>query len=66
MKPIRDTWLVYSRAMILNLKQPVWLIVMLVQPLYFLFLFAPLLEAWTGSPALRTARWRRSCPGSSS
>jgi ABC-2 type transport system permease protein len=48
-KIVRDTWLVYSRAMKLNLKQPVWLIVMLVQPIYFLFLFAPLLDPMEGA-----------------
>ncbi|GAB3229997.1 ABC transporter permease [Glycomyces halotolerans] len=48
MKVLRDTWLVFQRAMLLNLKQPVWLIVMLVQPLYFLILFAPLLDSFDG------------------
>lgn len=50
MKALRDTWLVYSRAMKLNLKQPVWLVVMLVQPLYFLVFFAPLLNSFDDVP----------------
>lgn len=50
MKFLKDTWLVYSRAMKLNIKQPVWLIVMLVQPLYFLIFFAPLLNSFDEVP----------------
>ncbi|MFG3288996.1 ABC transporter permease [Streptomyces sp. NPDC048179] len=43
MKLISDTWLVFSRQMFLVLRNPVWLIVGLLQPLCFLFLFGPLL-----------------------
>ncbi|WP_026924241.1 ABC transporter permease [Glycomyces arizonensis] len=50
MKALRDTWLVYSRAMMLNVKQPVWLVVMLIQPLYFLIFFAPLLNSFDDVP----------------
>ncbi|MFG2934542.1 ABC transporter permease [Streptomyces sp. NPDC048282] len=44
MKLARDTWLVFSRQMTLVLRNPVWLIVGLLQPLCFLFLFGPLLR----------------------
>lgn len=44
MKLIRDIWLVYSRQMGLVLRQPTWVLIMLVQPLYYLILFGPLLE----------------------
>jgi ABC-2 type transport system permease protein len=40
---VRDTWLVFTRQMTLVLRNPVWLIVGLMQPLYFLLLFGPLL-----------------------
>ncbi|MFM9455885.1 ABC transporter permease [Streptomyces europaeiscabiei] len=49
MKLISDTWLVFSRQMLLVLRNPVWLIVGLLQPLCFLFLFGPLL-----GPVLRS------------
>jgi ABC-2 type transport system permease protein len=62
-KVLRDTWLVYSRAMKLNLKQPVWLIVMLVQPIYFLFLFAPLLEPMDGMPGFENGAMETFVPG---
>jgi ABC-2 type transport system permease protein len=41
---IRDTWMVFTRQMTLVLRNPVWLIVGLMQPLYFLLLFGPLLK----------------------
>jgi ABC-2 type transport system permease protein len=44
MKLVRDTWLVFVRQMTLVLRNPVWLIVGLMQPLYFLLLFGPLLK----------------------
>ncbi len=44
MKTLRDTWLVFQRSMTLVLRNPVWLIVGVVQPLYYLLLFGPLLK----------------------
>jgi ABC-2 type transport system permease protein len=49
MKLLRDTWLIFQRQMMLVLRNPVWLIVGVIQPLYYLFLFGPLLK-----PALRS------------
>lgn len=63
MKPLRDTWLVYSRAMKLNLKQPVWLVVMLIQPLYFLIFFAPLLNGLDGAPGFEAGAMETFVPG---
>jgi ABC-2 type transport system permease protein len=54
-KVLRDTWL--------NIKQPVWLIVMLVQPIYFLFLFAPLLEPMDGMPGFENGAMETFVPG---
>lgn len=45
MKILRDTWLVFQRYMGLFLRNPVWVIVGLVQPLLYLLLFAPLLKS---------------------
>jgi ABC-2 type transport system permease protein len=44
MKLARDTWMVFTRQMTLVLRNPVWLVVGLMQPLYFLLLFGPLLK----------------------
>ncbi len=44
MKLARDTWLLFQRQFSLVLRNPVWLIVGIIQPLYYLFLFGPLLK----------------------
>ncbi|HIV59369.1 MAG TPA: ABC transporter permease [Candidatus Stackebrandtia faecavium] len=44
MKFFKDMWIIYARQMGLVLRQPVWVLVMLIQPLYYLVLFAPLLD----------------------
>ncbi|HWG98602.1 MAG TPA: ABC transporter permease [Pilimelia sp.] len=49
MKLLRDTWLVLQRQLLLVLRNPVWLIIGVVQPLYFLLLFAPLLKPALGA-----------------
>jgi len=41
---IRDTWLIYRRSLILTLRQPVWLLMGIIQPILYLVLFGPLLE----------------------
>jgi ABC-2 type transport system permease protein len=44
MKLAHDTWLIFQRQMLLMLRNPVWLIVGIVQPMFYLLLFAPLLK----------------------
>jgi ABC-2 type transport system permease protein len=44
---VRDTWLVFTRQVTLVLRNPVWLIVGIFQPLCFLLLFGPLLKGIT-------------------
>ncbi len=50
MKLLRDTWLIFDRSLRQTLRNPVWMLVSIMQPLLFLFLFAPLLESIAGSP----------------
>jgi ABC-2 type transport system permease protein len=40
----RDVWLVFIRQVTLILRNPVWVIVGIMQPLYFLLLFGPLIK----------------------
>jgi ABC-2 type transport system permease protein len=47
MTAVRDTWLIYQRSMILTFRQPIWIIFGLIQPILYLVLFGPLLEAST-------------------
>jgi ABC-2 type transport system permease protein len=46
----RDTWLVYTRAMTINLNNPFWLVIGVLQPILYLLLFAPLLESFAAMP----------------
>ncbi|PPK70354.1 ABC transporter permease [Actinokineospora auranticolor] len=43
----RETWLVFSRALMLSLRNPAWMIIGLMQPVLYLFFFGPLLEQMT-------------------
>jgi ABC-2 type transport system permease protein len=45
---IRDTWLVFNRAMRLSLRNPTWVIIGLTQPILYLVLFGPLLKPMAG------------------
>src|ERR687890_2267157 len=50
MKLIRDTSLIFQRQMLLLLRNPVWILVGVFQPVMYLLLFAPLLK-----PALQAS-----------
>jgi ABC-2 type transport system permease protein len=43
MRTIRDTWLIYERSLVLSLRNPVWVIMGIMQPILYLLLFGPLL-----------------------
>jgi ABC-2 type transport system permease protein len=47
---IRDTWTVFSRAMRLSLRQPIWVVFGLIQPVLYLSLFGPLLKSVAAAP----------------
>lgn len=51
MKLLKDTALIFCRSIQLTLRNPVWIVFGLFQPLCFLLLFAPLLEKLTTNPA---------------
>jgi ABC-2 type transport system permease protein len=44
MRTIRDTWLIYERSLTLSLRNPVWVIFGIIQPILYLLLFGPLLN----------------------
>jgi ABC-2 type transport system permease protein len=48
---LTETWIVFSRQLRLSLRNPTWVLLMLSQPLMYLFLFGPLLEPITGQIA---------------
>jgi ABC-2 type transport system permease protein len=41
---LRESWIVFARALRLSLRNPVWVVIGLVQPVLYLALFAPLLK----------------------
>jgi ABC-2 type transport system permease protein len=45
MRALRDTWLIFRRSMILTLRQPVWIIMGMFQPVLYLLFLGPLLDA---------------------
>jgi len=45
-----DTWIVFSRAMKLSLRQPLWVVIGIMQPILYLTLFGPLLERVASVP----------------
>ena len=62
---LRDTWLVFGRYMWLFLRNPVWVIIGVIQPVFYLLLFAPLLESISRSPGFpRAAHTTSSSPAS--
>ncbi|BCB79953.1 ABC transporter permease [Phytohabitans flavus] len=62
MKLLRDTWLIFQRQMVLVLRNPVWVVIGILQPLYFLLLFGPLLKDALQAPTTADA-YRFFVPG---
>jgi ABC-2 type transport system permease protein len=64
MRFLTDTWLVFSRAIRLSLRNPVWVILGLMQPILYLVLFGPLLEPVASAPGFPPgSAWQVFVPG---
>ncbi len=50
MRTIRDTWLIFDRSLWLTLRNPVWVIMGVMQPILYLLLFGPLLKNIASMP----------------
>ncbi|MDB5506077.1 MAG: multidrug transporter permease [Devosia sp.] len=60
----RDTWIVFSRAMRLSLRQPLWVLIGLMQPILYLTLFGPLLVGMANAPGFPAGdAWQIFVPG---
>jgi ABC-2 type transport system permease protein len=46
----QDTWVIFARAMRLSLRQPMWVLIGLMQPILYLTLFGPLLQQVASAP----------------
>jgi ABC-2 type transport system permease protein len=64
MKMLRDTALIFRRYLTLSLRNPVWLVVALAQPVMYLALFGPLLQNLEGVQGLAGGTaWQLLVPG---
>jgi len=64
MKVIHDTLIVYRRQIRHSLRQPAWLVFALVQPVFYLVLFGPLLEQVANTPGFPEGNaWSVFVPG---
>lgn len=61
---LRDTRIVFARAMRLSLRQPVWVVMGLTQPILYLALFGPLLKPVASTPGFPEGDpWQVFVPG---
>jgi ABC-2 type transport system permease protein len=61
---LTETFLIFRRAMRLSLRNPVWVIIGLFQPLLYLALFGPLLQRMAGLPGFpHGSSWQVFVPG---
>ena len=60
---VRDTWIVFSRAMRLSLRQPLWVLIGLMQPILYLVLFGPLLQTVAQTSGFQGDAWQVFVPG---
>jgi ABC-2 type transport system permease protein len=63
LKTLHDTWLIYQRSMVLALRQPIWIILGLIQPILYLVLFGPLLEGATAASGASGSAFNWFVPG---
>ena len=57
MSTLRETRIVFNRAMRLSLRNPAWVIIGLTQPVLYLALFGPLLRKMTQVPGFPPGTW---------
>ncbi len=63
MTVFRDTWLIFQRSMRLTFRSPAWLIMGMIQPILYLVLLGPLLEASTTAAGTGTSAFNWFIPG---
>jgi ABC-2 type transport system permease protein len=59
----RDTWIIFSRAMRLSLRQPLWVLIGLLQPILYLTLFGPMLQNIAATSGFQGDAWQVFVPG---
>ena len=59
----RDTWIIFLRSMRLSLRQPLWVLIGLLQPILYLTLFGPLLQNIAATSGFQGDAWQVFVPG---
>jgi ABC-2 type transport system permease protein len=59
----RDSWIIFTRAMRLSLRQPMWVLIGLLQPILYLVLFGPLLQTVAKTSGFTGDAWQVFVPG---
>lgn len=60
---LHDTWIIFARAMRLSFRQPLWVLIGLMQPILYLVLFGPLLQTVAKSSGFEGDAWQVFVPG---
>lgn len=60
---LRDTWIIFRRSMVLSLRQPLWVVIGLLQPILYLTLFGPLLQTIAATSGFEGDAWQVFVPG---
>ncbi|GAA4536210.1 ABC transporter permease [Amycolatopsis samaneae] len=61
---LRDTWLIFRRDVLAGLRNPTWVMIGIMQPLLYLFLFGPLMvDALKAQGLTETDGWMVLTPG---
>jgi ABC-2 type transport system permease protein len=64
METLRDSLLIFRRQLRLSLRNPVWVVIGLVQPVLYLAFFGPLLRGMSGMPGFPAGNaWQVYVPG---
>ena len=59
----RDTWIIFLRSMRLSLRQPLWVLIGLLQPILYLTLFGPMLQNIAATSGFEGDAWQVFVPG---
>jgi len=63
MNLLADTWVIFTRALRLSVRQPMWVLIGLLQPILYLVLFGPLLQTVAKTSGFEGDAWQVFVPG---
>ena len=63
MNLLADTWVIFTRALRLSVRQPMWVLIGLLQPILYLVQFGPLLQTVAKTSGFEGDAWQVFVPG---